>query len=201
MIQYKIPTNDSIDEKIKKFDSDQREKEAALQFIFEQSGTEEAILAQAYLLNALYSTHVDYDSLVGISKAIYKKNIIDKIITIGRESSIEKKCKLVQEIAGYGKKSYVSFASKFCNWVCLARDNQNCKSYPISDCNSRKAICIINNSFMGKSISETICNNYRDFFLAYIEVHEKYASKYSYKNFDKYLWSYVNSESDTPSNA
>ncbi len=181
------PSKEIIANYIQSFNEKEKAKEEVLSHLFKRFETVEDIMAQTFMLNALYSTHVDSDSLVTISKAISSEELINEILRNSGESA-DSKCKVVHRIADLGSNNVVSFASKYCNWICWANKPQCKNSYPIYDRYSRGMVWKIGSTFLSDESPKTPYYSYDFFIRAFENVHSKYASEMSYKEFDKYLW-------------
>ena len=84
----------------------------------------------------------------------------------------------------------ISFASKYCSWICLVNLPNEDKSYPIYDRYSRGMIWEIRKKYLGKTEKKSLYYDYMYFFEAFIDAHGMFASELGYRDFDKYLWSY-----------
>jgi hypothetical protein len=189
MIKLKEPAKIIIENSILCFNQKERHKEAALLEAFKRYSSYEEILVHCFLLNALYHTRVDDSNLNSIAKRIYDSPTILEIIECCGEGKSET-VRVVKKVANFGSKEFVSFASKYCNWICYANRPNIEKSYPIIDRYSRGMVWEIYTTILGKDLSKTAIHEYDCFVEAFEIVYEKYGVDFTYKEFDKYLWWY-----------
>ena len=81
MCDLEKPTKGLIEFYIDQFNNEEENKETVLRHVFKNYNSKEDIMTQSFLLNSLYGTHVDCSSLSEISEYIFKRGIVNKIIT------------------------------------------------------------------------------------------------------------------------
>ena len=114
-----IPKIDVIGEHIAFFDKQEKYKENVLKTCFGKIDTFEDVLVQVFMLNSLYGTCIDPEGLHKAAESIYSENSI-RIILDSADTDVDQKSDIVEKIAGFGERHTISFASKYCSWICEA---------------------------------------------------------------------------------
>ena len=199
---------ETIDDTIKRFDEQEKEKESVLKKAFSEPSNKdlEVVLTKVTLLNAFYSTQLpnnkiesDKDrkysvDILSMAKHIQSCTGFDKFLySSDREKQLEAYNYIAFGNSDYKDKeknsSAESFASKYCSW-------HRPDEFPIMDSYSRGMLYgIVNQEKIDvDNLTKNSLKKYEIFCSVFCIVknyiNKKTGQNYTTKDFDKYLWKY-----------